>query len=319
MTSYPAGPVLITGGTGTFGRAMAHRLLDRGCSKVIIFSRDEVKQAEMREEFDNHPRLRFFLGDVRDRRRLEQAFRGVHDVFHAAALKRIEACAYDPEEAIRTNVFGSMNVRAAAIEARVDRVVALSTDKACAPSTVYGATKLCMEAVFTSSTSLANRGVGGTEFSVIRYGNVAGSRGSVIPTWRAAILRGETINVTDPDATRFWFTIEGAVDLALWASENMAGGELIVPYLDAFSVGDLAKVMGHVSKILMPMRPGEKVHESMIGEDEARDFYQWRQKLVRFLPGCVPDDAVRWPLGAYDSEGAHRMTFIELAEAVDGI
>jgi len=316
------GPVLITGGTGSFGHAMTERLLSiQAVSKVIIFSRDEVKQAQMREQFKNDPRLRFFLGDVRDRWRLGEALQGVNHVFHAAALKRIEACAYDPEEAIRTNVVGSMNVRAAAIAAGVGGVVALSSDKACAPSTVYGATKLCMEAVFTSSTSLANRSTG-TKFSVIRYGNVAGSRGSVIPTWRAAIKRGERIKVYDPEATRFWFTLDGAVDLALLAVAEMAGGELFVPDLKAFSVGDLARVMGHSDFATLATaidRPGEKRHESMISSDEAAWFRFRHGMYARYLPGTEPDDAIYVPAPAVSSEYAERMTVSQLAEAVDAI
>lgn len=288
--------VLITGGSGSFGNAMTRRLLEmpNGPARVSILSRDEVKQSEMRERFKNDSRLRFFLGDVRDVGRLYQAFHGVDYVFHAAALKRIEACAYDPGEAIHTNVLGSMNVHAAAVSTGVKRVVALSTDKACAPSTLYGATKLCMEGIFTASASQANRVGNGTACCVIRYGNVAGSRGSVIPLWRAALERGDRLFITDPDATRFWFTLDGAVDLALWALESMSGGEVFVPDLSAFKLGDLARVFSQRDATwhTMDLRPGEKLHEAMISSDEIFISWTYGRRVFAKLPPGVPPESL---------------------------
>lgn len=310
---------LITGGTGSFGNAMAARLLaDHPDCQVRIFSRDEVKQAEMRARFRDDSRLRFLLGDVRDVDRLEEAMRGVDTVFHAAALKRVEACAYDPEEAIRTNVFGSMNVAAAAKACVVGRVVALSTDKACAPSTTYGATKLCMEAVFTSSTANAERR---PVFSVVRYGNVMGSRGGVLGIWRDAIAAGRPVPMTDPAATRFWFSVMGAVDLALWAAANARGGELIVPKLPAFTLADLAAAMGATAVATMALRPLEKQDEVMVSVDESRDF-RVRPKafgavpmdlLVRYLPG--EEEGPEYGAGAeYSSRIAPRLGIEALKE-----
>jgi len=272
---------LITGGTGTFGYAMAKHLLGHQDTDVVrIMSRDEVKQAMMRAQFKDDTRLRFLLGDVRDLARTAEAMRGIDVVFHAAALKRIEACAYDPEEAIRTNVLGSMNVLAAARAAGVSRVVGLSSDKACAPSTHYGATKLCMEAVFTSSTAMHGRY---PLACVLRYGNVMGSRGSVLAKWREV---GGPHYITDPDATRFWYTIERAVELALWAAAWTEGGELVVPRLPSFRLGDLADAMylhHHVQK--MALRPGEKKHEVMVSADESDQFCAMDgDKYVRFQP-----------------------------------
>lgn len=334
---------LITGGTGSFGNAMTSRLLSLypGCGlcvQVRIFSRDEVKQAEMRARFGDDPRLRFLLGDVRDLDRLFEAMRGVDTVFHAAAMKRVEACAYDPEEAVRTNVLGSMNVAAAAKASLVGRVVALSTDKACAPSTIYGATKLCMESVFTSSAANAERR---PAFSVVRYGNVMSSRGGVVGLWRDALSQGVPLPITDPEATRFWFSVEGAVDLALWAAGWARGGELIVPQLPGFTLGDLAAAMcgtGKAKTVSLPLRPGEKRHELMVSPDEAHEFREvwkngaheslanamrarhddWREAprnlYVRFLPGQGEAYATMDPGSAYSSKHAPRLDVAALRE-----
>lgn len=312
--------ILITGGTGSFGQAMTERLLAMadGPSRIAIFSRDEVKQAEMGARLHDDSRLRFVLGDVRDRERLDAAMRDVHVVFHAAALKRVESCAYSPGEAVKTNVLGSMNVAAAAIEAGVRRLVALSTDKACAPSTTYGATKLCMEQVFTSSTAFAERAGSGTAFAVVRYGNVAGARGSVIPLWREAIAAGRPVPLVDPQATRFWFTLRGAVDLALGALEWMRGGELFVPRLPAFYVGHLAQAMGAVACERIPMRTTEKLHESMVSRDESAWFRSFEHGLARFLPGTERGD--RLPDGfEYTSAGAELMGIEALRAALEGV
>ncbi len=276
--------VVITGGTGTFGRALTRHLLSmpNGPAAIRILSRDEVKQAEMRSEFEGQVRLRYLLGDVRDYPRLQEAFDGASVVFHAAAMKRIEACAYDPQEAILTNVLGSMNVARAAAERRVRRVVALSTDKACAPSTVYGATKMCAEAVFTSSTARAEAWKSGDRrpvMSAVRYGNVMGSRGSVLQVWREAIRRGDPIPVVNPTYTRFWYTVKEAVELALFANLMSTGGELVVPSLNAFTIASLAASFLRVHEIpesrfyrIEARHGGEKEHEYLVSQDEAPSF-----------------------------------------------
>lgn len=304
---------LITGGTGTFGHAMTERLLatDGDC-QIRILSRDEVKQCAMRTRFHDDHRLRFLLGDVRDLARLEEAMAGVDVVFHAAALKRVEACAYDPGEAIRTNILGSMNVAAAAKACRVRRVIVLSTDKACAPSTTYGATKLCMEAVFTSSTANAERE---PVFCVLRYGNVMGSRGSVVEHWRELMRTGRPIPITNPSATRFWFTPEDAVKLALWVKGWARGGELVVPRLDGFRIGDLALAMDAGDCTTMAMRPNEKLHEVMVSTDEAPSFRQlWGDAgavYVRYLPGEEAGDSLPAHF-AYSSLTAPRLSVEQL-------
>jgi UDP-N-acetylglucosamine 4,6-dehydratase/5-epimerase len=279
--------VLITGGTGSFGNAFVRRLLamkQGGPFRICILSRDELKQAEMAQALGNDSRLRFFVGDVRDQDRLELAFHGIDIVVHAAAMKQVPACEYNPFEAVLTNVVGSQNVATAALNCGVKRVVGLSSDKACAPLNMYGASKACLEKLLVAANSY--RGKGSTRFSVVRYGNVAGSRGSVIPLWKAAIAAGQPIRVFDPEATRFWFTLDGAVDLVLWTLTEMTGGELVVPMLSSFKLLDLVEalhpgwpveVVGH--------RAGDKRAESMVSPDEAVYFRAYRDHLVRFLPG----------------------------------
>lgn len=265
--------VLITGGTGSFGHAMTTKLLADGVERIAIYSRDEVKQDAMRQAF-NDPRLRFFLGDVRDLDRLKVAMRGVTTVYHAAAMKRVPQCEYDPTEAVKTNILGSMNVCAAAMEEGVDCVVALSTDKATAPINLYGATKLCVEKIVTAYNAYAP---GQTRFMCVRYGNVAGSRGSVIPEWRRMAERNEGIVITDDRMTRFWITLEEAVALAQRATEGR-GGEVFIPHLSAYRVLDLARALLPPDAAPLPpsgLRPGEKMHEAMLSEDElhlARDY-----------------------------------------------
>lgn len=280
-----ADSVLVTGGTGSFGNAMVRRLLSEQLTKrICILSRDELKQAEMRQALGPEPRLRWFLGDVRDLSRLEMAFHGIDVVIHAAALKRVDACEADPFEAVKTNILGAENVIQAALANDVKRVVALSTDKCAAPVNLYGATKACMEKLMVAAN--AYRGSRGTRFAVVRYGNVAGARGSVIPTWRAAIAAQKPITITEPDATRFWFTLDGAVDLVLWTLEHMQGGEVVVPRLPSFSISELARAVaptwptetnGH--------RVGDKKHESMVSRDEGGYFRMYQGRLVRFMAG----------------------------------
>lgn len=252
--------VLVTGGSGFFGRGFVRRLLAMGVERVCVFSRSEYQQALMAEEFQHDPRLRFFIGDVRDVRRLTRAMDGVDLVVHAAALKRVEVGEYDSGEMAKTNVLGSMNVIEAASAAYVQRVVALSTDKACEPSNCYGATKLVAEKLFLAANN--SRGATGPRFAVCRYGNVAGSTGSVIPTWRRETLQGRPVRVTDLEATRFWMTLDEAVDLVLHTAKAMNGGELVIPDLPAYRLGDLARVM-HVGYRVTGLQAGEKRHESM--------------------------------------------------------
>jgi UDP-N-acetylglucosamine 4,6-dehydratase/5-epimerase len=255
------GSVLITGGAGFFGRAMARRMLDASLSeRVCIFSRDEFKQAEMRRLFGDDKRLRFFIGDVRDRKRLEQAMEGVDVVIHAAALKRIEVGAYNPEEMAKTNVIGSMNVIDAAHACGVERVVFLSTDKAWQPQSPYGQTKALAESLFIAANE--TYGEHGPEFAVTRYGNVAGSTGSVIPTWRAMKAAGQlVVPCSDPEVTRFWMTEDEAVELVLRTIERMPK-QVVIPELPAYRLGDLAVAMGLQTKVT-GLPAYEKRHEGM--------------------------------------------------------
>lgn len=252
--------VLITGGTGFFGRHCVRELLKRGASRVCILSRDEHKQAAMRAEFDNDDHLRFFIGDVRDVARLRRAFDGVSLVIHAAAIKRVEVAEYDPGELIKTNVIGATNVVEAATDARVKRVVALSTDKACDPVNAYGASKLLAEKLFIAANN--GRGKYGPLCSVVRYGNVWNSTGSVVPRWRDNLRTSKVVPVTSPECTRFFMRASEAVDLVLTTAEKMRGGELMIPDLPAYRLGDLAEAMGARMNII-GLDPREKLHESM--------------------------------------------------------
>jgi len=251
--------VLITGGTGFFGQGFARAALAQGAGRVCIFSRSEYQQALMRQEISDD-RLRFFVGDVRDLARLKRAMDGIDVVVHAAALKRVEVAEYDAAEVVKTNVIGSMNVIEAATDAGVEKVVALSTDKACEPLNAYGATKLCAAKLFLAANNA--RGATGPIFAVCRYGNVAGSTGSVIPTWRRALEQGRMVQVTDPECTRFWMTRDEAVGLVMDTIKTMQGGELVIPDLPAYRLGDLAEAMG-VSYALTGLPAREKRHEAM--------------------------------------------------------
>lgn len=260
--------VLVTGGTGSFGKAFVSRVLkDQNPKKVIVFSRDELKQWEMAQTVEDE-RVRFFLGDVRDRDRLYRAFDGVDLVVHAAALKQVVAAEYNPLEAIKTNISGAVNVIDAAIDRNVEKVVALSTDKAVNPINLYGATKLCSDKLFAA----ANHYSGGhrTRFAVVRYGNVIGSRGSVVPVFLAA--KGSEVAVTDPRMTRFWITLPQAVQFVLDSLGRMQGGEIFVPKIPSMKIVDLATSLGCTYKVT-GIRPGEKLHEVLISEDEARNAY----------------------------------------------
>jgi len=261
--------ILVTGGTGSFGQRFIAAVLKRTkARRIIVFSRDELKQYEMRQAFDDDRRLRFFLGDVRDRDRLQRALDGVSVVVHAAALKQVPAAEYNPFEAVRTNVLGAQNVIDAAIDTGVERVIALSTDKASSPVNLYGATKLVSDKLFVHGNAYA--GGKRTRFSVVRYGNVVGSRGSVVPFFQARASSGE-LPITDDRMTRFWITLPQGVDFVLNSLLNMQGGEIFVPKIPSVRITDLAQAIapGATLKVI-GIRPGEKLHEEMIGVDDAR-------------------------------------------------
>lgn len=272
--------VLITGGTGTFGRKFVKSLLKLGWSRIIVFSRDEFKHYQMQREFprEKYPQLRFFLGDIRDKERLCRAFEGVDVVVHAAALKQVPVLEYNPIEAVKTNVLGAQNVIEAAIDKGVKKVIALSTDKAVNPVNLYGATKLTMEKLFVSAN--AYTGAKDTHFAVVRYGNVVGSRGSVIPFFKSLIEKGEReLPITDPKMTRFWITLDDAVELVLFAIERSYGGEIFVPYIPSMRIVDLATAMcPECKQRIIGIRPGEKLHETLISEDEARHTVRIKER-----------------------------------------
>ncbi len=266
--------ILVTGGTGSFGKCFIKKALtEHNPRKVIVFSRDELKQWEMRQSggvFD-HEKIRYFLGDVRDKERLLRAFRDVDLVVHAAALKQVPAAEYNPTEFVKTNIHGAMNVVDAAIERGVEKVIALSTDKAANPINLYGATKLCSDKLFVSGNAyVGQRGV--PKFSVVRYGNVLGSRGSIVPRWREMVAAGaKELTITDPRMTRFWITLPHAVDFVIANFGRMLGGEIYVPKIPSMKILDLAEAIAPGLKTnLIGIRPGEKLHELMIGEDDAR-------------------------------------------------
>ncbi len=270
--------ILVTGGTGSFGRKLVEMVLSRWKpQKLIIFSRDEYKQHEMQREFKS-PRLRFFIGDVRDVERLRRAMHGVDYVIHAAAMKQVPACEYNPFEAVKTNVIGAANVIDAAIDAGVKKVIAVSSDKAVNPVNLYGATKLCSEKLFVQGNAYAGRG--GTRFSCARYGNVVGSRGSVIPLFLEQRING-TVTVTDRRMTRFWITLDQGVEFVLRCLQLMQGGEIFVPKIPSMRIIDLVEAVAPGCKVrLTGIRPGEKVHEVLISEDEAHHAVEWQDMYV---------------------------------------
>ena len=274
--------VLITGGTGSFGQKFTEIVLREGAPrKLIVFSRDELKQHEMRQRWDDRPddsRIRYFVGDIRDRDRLYRAMKGVDIVVHAAALKQVPACEYNPFEAVQTNVHGAQNIIDAAIDTGVKRVVALSTDKAVNPVNLYGGTKLVAERLFIQGNAYA--GKGGTRFACVRYGNVAGSRGSVIPLFLAQRQSG-CVTVTDERMTRFWITLDQGVRFVLRAIEQMSGGEVFVPKIPSMRVMDLVRAMAPDCKVSVTgIRPGEKLHESLLSDHEAAHTLEFDDMFV---------------------------------------
>lgn len=261
--------ILITGGTGSFGKKYVKTLLSRFSPKrLIILSRDELKQFEMQQEF-NHPCMRYFLGDVRDKERMIQAMRGVDFVIHAAALKQVPAAEYNPTECIRTNIHGAENVIHAALENNVEKVIALSTDKAANPINLYGATKLASDKLFVAANNIA--GGRKTQFAVVRYGNVVGSRGSVVPFFEKQIADGvDALPITDVRMTRFWISLQEGVDFVLKNFIRMQGGEIFVPKIPSIKIVDLAEAMAPGMAIKeIGIRPGEKLHEIMCPADDS--------------------------------------------------
>jgi len=264
--------VLLTGGTGSFGQNFVKYILKNQRPKSVrIFSRDELKQHDMRQQFEDDT-LRFFIGDVRDKERLHRAMHGVDFVIHAAALKQVPSCEYNPFEAVKTNIIGSENVINAAIDCRVGKVLALSTDKAVSPVNLYGATKLCAEKMFVQSNSYTG---GSTKNSCVRYGNVIGSRGSVVPLFKKQKEEG-VLTLTDKRMTRFWITYEQAIGLVIKSLENMVGGEVFVPKIPSMRILELAKAIGPECELReIGIRHGEKIHEVLITQGEARNTYEF--------------------------------------------
>lgn len=264
------GRVLITGGSGYLGHEITRQLLEQdNVDAVCIYSRSEWRQAQLYEHFSGHPKLRMFIGDVRDADRLRRAMHGVDLVIHAAALKRVEVGQYNPTEMVATNVTGTVNALLAAEEARVQRFVLVSSDKAFQPANAYGASKFLAECVAMGDKDM--RGLRRPKVRVVRYGNVAGSTGSVIPVWRRAIEHGRRARITDPEATRFWMTREQAAQLVLAAGTQAEAPDLMIPDLPAFRLGDLAEAMGLSNAEVIGLQPGEKMHESMSDTQCSKD------------------------------------------------
>lgn len=271
--------ILVTGGTGSFGRKFSEIVLKEfDPRKIIIYSRDEYKQFQMQQQFKHYKNIRFFIGDVRDKDRLLRAFVGVDYVVHAAALKQVPAMEYNPAEAVKTNIIGAMNVIEAALDRKVKKVIALSTDKACNPINLYGATKLCADKLFVAANSYS--GKGGTNFSVVRYGNVVGSRGSVVPFFKEKRKEG-VLPITDPKMTRFWITLDQGVRFVIKSFKRMQGGEIFIPKIPSMNIVNLAKAIAPESKIeIIGIRPGEKMHEVMISEDDAKNTKELKDYYV---------------------------------------
>ena len=276
--------ILITGGTGSFGKKFLEMIFaNYNPKKVIIYSRDEYKQSVMKTEYEDKvdiSKVRFFIGDVRDRERLYRAFEGVDYVIHAAAMKQVPTCEYNPMEAIKTNIHGAQNVIDAALDKGVKKVVALSTDKAVNPINLYGGTKLVSDKLFIAANAYS--GANGTRFSVVRYGNVAGSRGSVIPIWKKIIENGgNELGVTDMRMTRFWITLKEGVELVFKALKESRGGETYISKIPSFHIGDLAYAMCPEAVVKeIGIREGEKLHEVMVTRDDSRLTYEYDKHYI---------------------------------------
>ena len=315
--------ILITGGTGSFGKKATEIILKKyNPMRLIIFSRDELKQFEMAQIYpmSKYDCIRYFIGDVRDKERLNRAFQGVDYVIHAAALKQVPAAEYNPFEAVKTNIIGAQNVINVAIDQGVRKVIALSTDKAANPINLYGATKLCSDKLFIAGNAYVGRE--DTIFSVVRYGNVVGSRGSVIPFFLKQKENGY-LTITDPRMTRFWITLEQGVEFVLWCLEHMCGGELFVPKIPSMNIMDLAKAIAPECETrIIGIRPGEKIHELMISRDDSRNtlefdsFYVIQPDFRFWTRRCSWNGGHKVPDGfEYNSESnPWRLTVDEMKE-----
>ena len=294
--------ILITGGSGSFGKAfISYALANLEPARVVVFSRDELKQSEMRKQFGDDERLRYFIGDIRDRDRLKRAMHGVEFVVHAAALKQVDTAEYNPFEYVKTNVMGTQHVVEASLDADVERVIALSTDKASSPINLYGATKLTADKLCIAANHYASGFR--TRFSVVRYGNVMGSRGSVIPYFRALVARGEALPITDLRMTRFWITLEQAVAFVSDSFDAMNGGELYVPKIPSMRLPDLVEAIAPgAATFETGVRPGEKLHEEMIAEEDSRRTLEYADRYV-ILPAVAGWGFVEPAGGAPVAEG----------------
>lgn len=297
--------ILITGGTGSFGKCFTRYILNNyNPKRIIIYSRDEYKQFVMQNEFKEYAdKLRFFIGDVRDKDRLYRAFKGVDYVVHAAALKQVPACEYNPNEAIKTNIHGAMNIIDAALDCGVRKVVALSTDKAVNPVNLYGGTKLVSDKLFIAANAYS--GMNDINFSIVRYGNVAGSRGSIIPFFNKIIKNGGTeLPITDYRMTRFWISLEEGVKLVIKALEEATGGETFISKIPSFKVTDLAKAM--LPDCQMPevgIRPGEKLHEIMVTTEDSMTTYEYEKHFIVYPQMVFNDRQKINPTGKKVEEG----------------
>ena len=315
--------ILITGGTGSFGKKYVETILNRYTPrKIIIFSRDELKQFEMQQQF-NHPCLRYFIGDVRDAERLKMAMQNIHYVIHAAALKQVPAAEYNPTECIRTNINGAENVIKTALECNVHKVIALSTDKAANPINLYGATKLASDKLFVAANNMS--GENGTAFSVVRYGNVVGSRGSVVPFFEKLIANGASeLPITHKDMTRFWISLQEGVDFVLKNFERMYGGEIFIPKIPSIRITDLATAMAPTLKQrIIGIRPGEKLHEIMCPADDSHltlefhDHYVIRPTIkfhhsdIDYTVNQISEEGVEVPQG-YEYNSGNNPQFLSV-------
>ena len=300
--------ILVTGGTGSFGQCLVKNILENyKPSRLVVYSRDELKQSEMQQRFDpgEHSCLRYFLGDVRDSERLKMALRGIDTVIHAAALKQVPAAEYNPTECIHTNVLGAENLVIACISASVERLLALSTDKACNPINLYGASKLASDKIFVAGNRLS--GDGGTVFSCVRYGNVVGSRGSVVPLFQRLLDEGANeLPITDARMTRFWITLQHGVEFVISCLGMMRGGEIFVPKIPSMSIADLAEAMApEINQKVIGIRPGEKLHEVMITEDDSRNTVEIADRyIIEPAPVALPSYTIR--VGARPVEDGFR-------------
>jgi UDP-N-acetylglucosamine 4,6-dehydratase/5-epimerase len=326
MTTFDSKSVLITGGSGSLGKAMVHYLLEETqVRRIAIYSRDELKQFHMKSEFKDDPRLRWFIGDIRDKDRLVRAMHGVDYVVHAAALKQVDTGEYNPMEFIKTNVLGSQNVIEASIDAGVSKVVALSTDKASSPINLYGATKLTADKLFVAANNYSQSY--GTKFAVVRYGNVMGSRGSVIPFFQNLAKEGKPLPITDKRMTRFWISLEDAVKFVLDSFQIMQGGELYVPRIPSMKILDLANAISPNSELIeIGIRPGEKLHEEMISAEDSRRTLKISKDRFLVLP-VVAEWEFKVPTGesmeertAYASDSNDLwMDSSKIAEFIEGL